>query len=343
MSGHKITSSESVDNILLQSYHDPEKLSFFEKLIYFIRGILKLDVLDNHVNDIAQRLHDFNQYPSDSHGLPVLIKMVLELKNMTINELQKNYEIVQLCSMQKNERSGEYHIENEKIIFMYDGYEIAEYTNSTYLNENSSYVHDSLTNTNIPIRKGYTFCQYKEMENCFNDITMMFRNIREANNPEQEVNSLNLKTNFEKLESLSEINDFMRVNNFISQEEAGDSYSVRFANINVKLNEVVNNLNSDVVFTLLNELEDNIYSLKDKIVNDNRVKKTILNEESLINNIRYSEEGGKNRKIEGIKQTIDNIESLIQYCRNSLNIKRYSKTSLTDIVVLWPHSLRPQY
>ncbi|MFM1355947.1 hypothetical protein WFP15_15700 [Yersinia enterocolitica] len=297
MSGHKITSSESVDNILLQSYHDPEKLSFFEKLIYFIRDILKLDVLDNHVNDIAQRLHDFNQYPSDSHGLPVLIKMVLELKNMTINELQKNYEIVQLCSMQKNERSGEYHIENEKIIFMYDGYEIAEYTNSTYLNENSSYVHDSLTNTNIPIRKGYTFCQYKEMENCFNDITMMFRNIREANNPEQEVNSLNLKTNFEKLESLSEINDFMRVNNFISQEEAGDSYSVRFANINVKLNEVVNNLNSDVVFTLLNELEDNIYSLKDKIVNDNRVKKTILNEESLINNIRYSEEGGKNRKI----------------------------------------------
>ncbi|MFV8810866.1 hypothetical protein ACNSPD_12455 [Yersinia enterocolitica] len=343
MSGHKITSSESVDNILLQSYHDPEKLSFFEKLIYFIRDILKLDVLDNHVNDIAQRLHDFNQYPSDSHGLPVLIKMVLELKNMTINELQKNYEIVQLCSMQKNERSGEYHIENEKIIFMYDGYEIAEYTNSTYLNENSSYVHDSLTNTNIPIRKGYTFCQYKEMENCFNDITMMFRNIREANNPEQEVNSLNLKTNFEKLESLSEINDFMRVNNFISQEEAGDSYSVRFANINVKLNEVVNNLNSDVVFTLLNELEDNIYSLKDKIVNDNRVKKTILNEESLINNIRYSEEGGKNRKIEGIKQTIDNIESLIQYCRNSLNIKRYSKTSLTYIVVLWPHSLRPQY
>ncbi|MHA3402732.1 hypothetical protein [Yersinia enterocolitica] len=343
MSGHKITSSESVDNILLQSYHDPEKLSFFEKLIYFIRDILKLDVLDNHVNDIAQRLHDFNQYPSDSHGLPVLIKMVLELKNMTINELQKNYEIVQLCSMQKNERSGEYHIENEKIIFMYDGYEIAEYTNSTYLNENSSYVHDSLTNTNIPIRKGYTFCQYKEMENCFNDITMMFRNIREANNPEQEVNSLNLKTNFEKLESLSEINDFMRVNNFISQEEVGDSYSVRFANINVKLNEVVNNLNSDVVFTLLNELEDNIYSLKDKIVNDNRVKKTILNEESLINNIRYSEEGGKNRKIEGIKQTIDNIESLIQYCRNSLNIKRYSKTSLTDIVVLWPHSLRPQY
>ncbi|EOV0820627.1 hypothetical protein ACOHX1_001007 [Yersinia enterocolitica] len=343
MSGHKITSSESVDNILLQSYHDPEKLSFFEKLIYFIRDILKLDVLDNHVNDIAQRLHDFNQYPSDSHGLPVLIKMVLELKNMTINELQKNYEIVQLCSMQKNESSGEYHIENEKIIFMYDGYEIAEYTNSTYLNENSSYVHDSLTNTNIPIRKGYTFCQYKEMENCFNDITMMFRNIREANNPEQEVNSLNLKTNFEKLESLSEINDFMRVNNFISQEEAGDSYSVRFANINVKLNEVVNNLNSDVVFTLLNELEDNIYSLKDKIVNDNRVKKTILNEESLINNIRYSEEGGKNRKIEGIKQTIDNIESLIQYCRNSLNIKRYSKTSLTDIVVLWPHSLRPQY
>ncbi|EKN3402277.1 hypothetical protein AB5J03_002351 [Yersinia enterocolitica] len=343
MSSHKITSSESVDNILLQSYHDPEKLSFFEKLIYFIRDILKLDVLDNHVNDIAQRLHDFNQYPSDSHGLPVLIKMVLELKNMTINELQKNYEIVQLCSMQKNERSGEYHIENEKIIFMYDGYEIAEYTNSTYLNENSSYVHDSLTNTNIPIRKGYTFCQYKEMENCFNDITMMFRNIREANNPEQEVNSLNLKTNFEKLESLSEINDFMRVNNFISQEEAGDSYSVRFANINVKLNEVVNNLNSDVVFTLLNELEDNIYSLKDKIVNDNRVKKTILNEESLINNIRYSEEGGKNRKIEGIKQTIDNIESLIQYCRNSLNIKRYSKTSLTDIVVLWPHSLRPQY
>ncbi|HDM8082024.1 TPA: hypothetical protein PXN43_001612 [Yersinia enterocolitica] len=343
MSGHKITSSESVDNILLQSYHDPEKLSFFEKLIYFIRDILKLDVLDNHVNDIAQRLHDFNQYPSDSHGLPVLIKMVLELKNMTINELQKNYEIVQLCSMQKNERSGEYHIENGKIIFMYDGYEIAEYTNSTYLNENSSYVHDSLTNTNIPIRKGYTFCQYKEMENCFNDITMMFRNIREANNPEQEVNSLNLKTNFEKLESLSEINDFMRVNNFISQEEAGDSYSVRFANINVKLNTVVNNLNSDVVFTLLNELEDNIYSLKDKIVNDNRVKKTILNEESLINNIRYSEEGGKNRKIEGIKQTIDNIESLIQYCRNSLNIKRYSKTSLTDIVVLWPHSLRPQY
>ncbi|HDM8303591.1 TPA: hypothetical protein P0N71_003144 [Yersinia enterocolitica] len=343
MSGHKITSSESVDNILLQSYHDPEKLSFFEKLIYFIRDILKLDVLDNHVNDIAQRLHDFNQYPSDSHGLPVLIKMVLELKNMTINELQKNYEIVQLCSMQKNERSGEYHIENEKIIFMYDGYEIAEYTNSTYLNENSSYVHDSLTNTNIPIRKGYTFCQYKEMENCFNDITMMFRNIREANNPEQEVNSLNLKTNFEKLESLSEINDFMRVNNFISQEEAGDSYSVRFANINVKLNEVVNNLNSDVVFTLLNELEDNIYSLKDKIVNDNRVKKTILNEESLINNIRYSEEGGKNRKIDGIKQTIDNIESPIQYCRNSLNIKRYSKTSLTDIVVLWPHSLRPQY
>ncbi len=343
MSGHKITSSESVDNILLQSYHDPEKLSFFEKLIYFIRDILKLDVLDNHVNDIAQRLHDFNQYPSDSHGLPVLIKMVLELKNMTINELQKNYEIVQLCSMQKNEGSGEYHIENEKIIFMYDGYEIAEYTNSTYLNENSSYVHDSLTNTNIPIRKGYTFCQYKEMENCFNDITMMFRNIREANNPEQEVNSLNLKTNFEKLESLSEINDFMRVNNFISQEEAGDSYSVRFANINVKLNEVVNNLNSDVVFTLLNELEDNIYSLKDKIVNDNRVKKTILNEESLINNIRCSEEGGKNRKIEGIKQTIDNIESLIQYCRNSLNIKRYSKTSLTDIVVLWPHSLRPQY
>ncbi|EOI6442552.1 hypothetical protein ACMU9X_001982 [Yersinia enterocolitica] len=231
MSGHKITSSESVDNILLQSYHDPEKLSFFEKLIYFIRDILKLDVLDNHVNDIAQRLHDFNQYPSDSHGLPVLIKMVLELKNMTINELQKNYEIVQLCSMQKNERSGEYHIENEKIIFMYDGYEIAEYTNSTYLNENSSYVHDSLTNTNIPIRKGYTFCQYKEMENCFNDITMMFRNIREANNPEQEVNSLNLKTNFEKLESLSEINDFMRVNNFISQEEAGDSYSVRFATL----------------------------------------------------------------------------------------------------------------
>ncbi|EKN3595575.1 hypothetical protein FG435_002396 [Yersinia enterocolitica] len=343
MSGHKITSSESVDNILLQSYHDPEKLSFFGKLIYFIRDILKLDVLDNHVNDIAQRLHDFNQYPSDSHGLPVLIKMVLELKNMTINELQKNYEIVQLCSMQKNERSGEYHIENEKIIFMYDGYEIAEYTNSTYLNENSSYVHDSLTNTNIPIRKGYTFCQYKEMENCFNDITMMFRNIIEANNPEQEMNSLNLKTNFEKLESLSEINDFMRVNNFISQEEAGDSYSVRFANINVKLNEVVNNLNSDVVFTLLNELEDNIYSLKDKIVNDNRVKKTILNEESLINNIRYSEEGGKNRKIDGIKQTIDNIESLIQYCRNSLNIKRYSKTSLTDIVVLWPHSLRPQY
>ncbi|EKN6412504.1 hypothetical protein DVP79_22870, partial [Yersinia enterocolitica] len=261
MIDNAITSSESIDNILLQSYQDPEKSSIFERLIYFFKNILKLDFLDNHVNDIAQRLHDFNQDPSDSQGFSVITNIILELKKKTINELQKNYEIVQLCSMQKNERSGEYHIENGKIIFMYDGYEIAEYTNSTYLNENSSYVHDSLTNTNIPIRKGYTFCQYKEMENCFNDITMIFRNIREANNPEQEVNSLNLKTNFEKLESLSEINDFMRVNNFISQEEAGDSYSVRFANINVKLNEVVNNLNSDVVFTLLNELEDNIYSL----------------------------------------------------------------------------------
>lgn len=55
MTNHEITSSESIDNILLQSYHDPERLNFFEKLIYFIRDILKLDVLDNHVNDIARR------------------------------------------------------------------------------------------------------------------------------------------------------------------------------------------------------------------------------------------------------------------------------------------------
>ncbi|HDZ9830850.1 TPA: hypothetical protein ACYTJQ_002969 [Yersinia enterocolitica] len=315
MSGHKITSSESVDNILLQSYHDPEKLSFFEKIIYFIRDILKLDVLDNHVNDIAQRLHDFNQYPSDSHGLPVLINMVLELKNMTINELQKNYEIVQLCNIQKNERSGDYHIVNDKIIFMYDGNEIAEYTNSTYLNENSRNTQNSLINSNIPIRNGYTFCQYKEMENCFNDITMIFRKIRDENNPEQKVN---LKSSFEKLKILSQINDFMRANNVISQVESGDSYSVRFANIDVKLNTVVNN---DLNLTSLNELENNIYSLKDKIVSDNWVQKTILNKENLINNIRYSKEGGKNSKIDEIKQTIDNIESLIQCCKNSLNSK----------------------
>lgn len=30
MSGHKITSSESVDNILLQSYHDPENSVFLK-------------------------------------------------------------------------------------------------------------------------------------------------------------------------------------------------------------------------------------------------------------------------------------------------------------------------
>ncbi|MFQ6246426.1 hypothetical protein ACLMPP_18375 [Yersinia enterocolitica] len=315
MSGHKITSFESVDNILLQSYHDPEKLNFLEKLIYFIRDILKLDVLDNHVNDIAQRLHDFNQNSSDSHGLPVLINIVLGLKNLTINELQKNYEIVQLCSMQKNENSGENHIANEKIIFMYDGYEIAEYTNSAYLNENIRNVQDLLIDSNIPIRNGYTFCQYKEMENCFNDITMIFRKIREENNPEQKVN---LKNSFEKLKILSQINDFMRANNVISQVEAGDSYSVRFANINVKLNEVVNN---DLNLTLLNELENNIYSLKDKIVSDNWVQKTILNKENLTNNIRHSKEGGKNSKVDEIKQTIDNIESLIQCCKNSLNSK----------------------
>ncbi|EOD4081873.1 hypothetical protein ACOHX9_001517 [Yersinia enterocolitica] len=134
MIDNAITSSESIDNILLQSYQDPEKSSIFERLIYFIKNILKLDVLDNHIKNIAQRLHDFNQDPSDSQGFPVITNIILELKKKTINELQKNYEIVQLCSMQKNERSGEYHIENGKIIFMYDGYEIAEYTNSTYLN-----------------------------------------------------------------------------------------------------------------------------------------------------------------------------------------------------------------
>ncbi len=54
MIDNAITSSESIDNILLQSYHDPEKSSIFERLIYFIKNILKLDFLDNHVNDIAQ-------------------------------------------------------------------------------------------------------------------------------------------------------------------------------------------------------------------------------------------------------------------------------------------------
>ncbi|EPS8493219.1 hypothetical protein ACVH8U_002094 [Yersinia enterocolitica] len=320
------TSSSRIDNILSQSYHDPEKLNLFEKLIYFIRDILKLDVLDNHVNDIAQRLHDFNQNPSDSHGLPVLINMVLELKNMTINELQKNYEIVQLLSLKKNEDTGEFHIANDKIIFMYDGYEIAEYTNSTYLNENIRNAQNSLINSNIPIRKGYTFCQYKEMENCFNDITMMFRKIRESNKPEQEASFLNLKTSFKKLESLSQINDFMRANDVVSLVEAGDSYSVRFANINVNINKVIENSNSsDNELSLLNELEINIYSLKKKIVSDNWVQASILNKENLINNIRSSKEGGKTRKVEEIKQTIDNIESLIQYCNNSLNSKDIAK------------------
>ncbi|HDL6961315.1 TPA: hypothetical protein PXM28_000525 [Yersinia enterocolitica] len=316
-----IISAECIDNILSQSYHDPEKLNLFEKLIYFIRDILKLDVLDNHVNDIAQRLHDFNQNTSDSHGLPVLINMVLELKNMTINELQKNYEIVQLCSMQKNECSGEYHIANEKIIFMYDGYEIAEYTNSTYLNENIRNVQTSLINSDIPIRKGYISCQYKEMENCLDDITVMFSKIRKANKPEQEANFLSFKTSLNKLYALSEINDFMRANDVVSQVEAGDSYSVGFVNIN----EVINNLNSDLDFVLLNKLEDNIDSLKKKIVSDNWVQATLLNKENLINKIRYSEEGGKTRKVEEIKQTIDNIESLIKYCKHSLYSKDIAK------------------
>lgn len=89
MIDNAITSSESIDNILLQSYQDPEKSSIFERLIYFFKNILKLDFLDNHVNDIAQRLHDFNQDPSDSQGFSVITNIILELKKKTINELQK--------------------------------------------------------------------------------------------------------------------------------------------------------------------------------------------------------------------------------------------------------------
>lgn len=115
---------------------------------------------------------------------------------------------------------------------MYDGYEIAEYTNYSYLNEDVSNTKNLLLSSEIPICKEYTSCQYKEMEICFNDIT-----------------------------------------------------------------------------------------IKEKIVSDNWVQATIINKENSIKNIKFSEDGGKNRKIERFKQTIDNIESLVQYCKNSLNSK----------------------
>ncbi|HEN3602168.1 TPA: hypothetical protein U5E25_003666, partial [Yersinia enterocolitica] len=43
------------------------------------------------------------------------------------------------------------------------------------------------------------------------------------------------------------------------------------------------------------------------------------NNKDEINRIKYSEDGGKSYKIEKVKQAIDNIESLTQYCKNALN------------------------
>ncbi|HEN3663987.1 TPA: hypothetical protein U5E42_003801, partial [Yersinia enterocolitica] len=58
---------------------------------------------------------------------------------------------------------------------------------------------------------------------------------------------------------------------------------------------------------------------KNKIANDKWVGKTILNKENSINRIKCSEDGGKSSKIEEVKQVIDNIERLTQYCKNALN------------------------
>ncbi|HEN3577675.1 TPA: hypothetical protein U5D98_000830, partial [Yersinia enterocolitica] len=100
-----ITPSERTYNTLLQSYNEPEKLNIFQKIIHFIRDILRMDVLDNHLNDIAQRLHYFQQYPNDNE-LSTLMDTVLELKSLTKSELQKNYEIVQLFTLKKNGDTG---------------------------------------------------------------------------------------------------------------------------------------------------------------------------------------------------------------------------------------------
>ncbi|HEO0719271.1 TPA: hypothetical protein U5E38_003903, partial [Yersinia enterocolitica] len=55
------------------------------------------------------------------------------------------------------------------------------------------------------------------------------------------------------------------------------------------------------------------------MANDKWVEETIRNNKDEINRIKYSEDGGKSYKIEKVKQEIDNIESLTQYCKNALN------------------------
>lgn len=313
-----ITPSERTYNTLLQSYNEPEKLNIFQKIIHFIRDILRMDVLDNHLNDIAQRLHYFQQYPNDNE-LSTLMDTVLELKSLTKSELQKNYEIVQLFTLKKNGDTGEYSVKNDKIIFMYDDTKIYEYTNATYLNENARDVQELFASSGVPTRNGYISCQYKEMKNCFNDIAMSLRKIREENNPERDVDFLNLKTSLNKLNALSEINDFMRANNVIGKIEGEETYNIEFSKINKKLNKLNERFNDSAAVELLNALTNSIYSLKNKIANDKWVEETIRNNKDEINRIKYSEDGGKSYQIEKVKQAIDNIESLTQYCKNALN------------------------
>lgn len=322
-----ITSSASLDDISRQPYRASEKLNFFEKLIFFIRDIFKLDVLDNHLNDVAQRLNDLDQCPGHDYEFSKLFDLVLELKGLTKSELQKNYEIVQLSSLKKNEDTGEFYIANDKIIFMYDETKIVEYVNATFLNENNNIpdIQDLLINSGMPITNGYISCQYKEMENCFNDIAMGLRRIKEENNPDKEGDLLNLKTSLEKLDTLSQINDFMRAHDVVSKVDGGDTYRIKLDSIKTNLNNLSNGLKGSNISDLLNELTNSIHSLKDKIASDKCVGKSILNKKNEINRIKHSEEGGKNSKIETIKQTIDNIESLIQYCENALNLRDITK------------------
>ncbi|HEN3611353.1 TPA: hypothetical protein U5E22_000208 [Yersinia enterocolitica] len=121
------------------------------------------------------------------------------------------------------------------------------------------------------------------------------------------------------MNALSEINDFMRANNVIGKIEGEETYNIEFSKINKKLNKLNERFNDSAAVELLNALTNSIYSLKNKIANDKWVEETIRNNKDEINRIKYSEDGGKSYKIEEVKQAIDNIESLTQYCKNALN------------------------
>jgi hypothetical protein len=292
------------------STEDFDISNIYSKLL-FIKKAVKGGII-NDINKIADDISSFCiKKPECRDKVDNFFALTVALKNDTKKELQKNYEVITYCRLDKNSETGKYESKPDKIVLMYDENEIASYSNSSDIMARLSDIRVFLKDNNIKNKSFLDFCSYKGLEDCFVELDRIITQIKE--NPE-DVSSL--KDCINRLDVYMQINNLIIRNTLECKENTYNSY---WGKIKSNFNEASADATDSLTLQQLNNVSINLSIIKDKILNDTNIAAILESNLEKVKEINLSDQGGKNRKILAINAEVGNIQSLVRHCRGPLH------------------------